>query len=137
MTTSAPGTARSSEPLAAAWLVTALVVGPVGFLLLALSEGSGDRLLGVALAAAGVLAGITGASSLATGDLARPWSLALSAGFVVLGVVALGVALTAAAAFAEDALLLGLPPVLGGGITALLAARRSAAPRPSPSCAPT
>ena len=124
MTTSAPGTARSSEPLAAAWLVTALVVGPVGFLLLALSEGSGDRLLGVALAAAGVLAGITGATSLATGDLARPWSLALSAGFVVLGVVALGVALTTTPSFVEDALLLGLPPVLGGAVTALLAARR-------------
>ncbi len=124
MTTSAPGTARSSAPLAAAWLVTALVVGPVGFLLFALSEGSGDRLLGVALADAGVLAGVTGATWLATGVVVRPWSLALSAGFVVLGVVAFGAALTGTRSFPEDALLLGLPPVLGGAATALLAARR-------------
>ena len=124
MTTSAPGTARSSAPLAAAWLVTALVVGPVGFLLLALSEGSGDRLLGVALAAAGVLAGATGATALATGDVVRPWSLALSAGFVVLGLVALGATLTATPSFTEDVLLLALPPLFGGAATALLAARR-------------
>ncbi len=124
MTTSAPGTARSSAPLAAAWLVTALVVGPVGFLLFALSEGSGDRLLGVALAAAGVLAGITGATSLATGDVVRPWSLALSAGLVGLGLAAAAVVLTDTPSFVEDALLLGLPPVAGGALTAGLALRR-------------
>ena len=61
MTTLLADTARSSGPLATAWFVTALVVGPVGFLLFALSEGSGDRLLGLLLAAAGVLAGVTGA----------------------------------------------------------------------------
>ena len=66
MSTSAADTARSSGPLAAAWLVTALVVGPVGFLLFALSEGSGDRLLGAVLAAAGVLAGGMGATVLAS-----------------------------------------------------------------------
>ena len=50
--TSTTGTARSSGPLATAWLVTALVVAPVGFLLFALSEGSGDRVLGLALGVA-------------------------------------------------------------------------------------
>ena len=49
---------RSSAPLAAAWLVTALVVAPVGFLLFALSEGDGDRALGLALAISGVLASL-------------------------------------------------------------------------------
>ena len=124
MTTSAPGTARSASPLAAAWFVTALVVGPVGFLLFALSEASGDRLLGIVLAGAGVLAGVTGATVLASGDVVRPWSLGLSAGLVVLGVVGAGVALSGTPSFVEDALLLGLPPVVGGAVTAVLALRR-------------
>ena len=120
MSTSATGTARSAAPLAAAWLVTALVVGPVGFLLFALSEGSGDRFLGLVLAGAGVLAGVTGAAALASGNAVRPWSLTLSGGLVVLGVAAL----VLTSSFAQDALLLGLPPLLGGAVTGLLALRR-------------
>ena len=122
--TTAPGTARSSAPLATAWFVTALVVGPVGFLLFALSEGSSDRLLGVVLAAAGVLAGVTGATALASGEVVRPWSLALSGGLVVLGLVAVGAVLTGTPSFVQDALLLGLPPLVGGAVTAALALRR-------------
>ena len=122
MTTSTAGTARSSAPLATAWIVTALVVGPVGFLLFALSEGSGDRLLGLVLAGAGVLAGVVGAAALVSGDAVRPWSLALSGGLVVLG----GVALASTASFVQDALLLGLPPLVGGVVTGLLALRRQA-----------
>ena len=114
MTTAAPGTARSSGPLATAWFITALVVGPVGFLLFALSEGSGDRLLGVLLAGAGVLAGATGAVALTSRGTVRRWSLGLSAAMVALGVVGAAVALLSTPAFVEDALLLGLPPVLGG-----------------------
>ena len=124
MTSAPPDTARSSGPLATAWFLTALVVGPVGFLLFALSEGSGDRLLGVVLAAAGVLAGVTGATVLAAGGRVRRWSLGLSAGLVVLGVVGAGVALGSTPAFVEDALLLGLPPLLGGLLTGALALRR-------------
>ena len=124
MRTSAADTARSSGPLATAWLVTALVVGPVGFLLFALSEGSGDRLLGAVLAAAGVLAGVMGATVLASSRDVRRWSLALSAGMVVLGVVAAGVVLSSTPAFVEDALLLGLPPLVGGVVTGLLGLRR-------------
>jgi 4-amino-4-deoxy-L-arabinose transferase-like glycosyltransferase len=111
-------------PLGAAWFLTALVVGPIGFLLFALSEGSGDRLLGLVLAAAAVLAGLTGAAVLASGEAARPWSLGLSAGLVLLGVVAAGVALTGTPSSVADALLLGLPPIAGGVLTALLARRR-------------
>lgn len=124
MTTAPARTARSSGPLATAWLLTALVVGPVGFLLFALSEGSGDRLLGVVLAAAGVLSGITGAAALTSRGTGRRWSLGLSAALVVLGVVGAGVALGSTPAFVEDALLLGLPPLLGGLLTAALALRR-------------
>ena len=124
MTTSAPGTARSSAPLATAWFVTALVVGPVGFLLFALSEGSGDRALGLVLAAAGVLAGVMGATALASGEVARPWSLTLSGALVVLGLVAGGAVLTGTPSFVEDVLLLGLPPLLGGAVTGALALRR-------------
>ena len=124
MTTAAASTARSSGPLATAWFVTALVVGPVGFLLFALSEGSGDRVLGVLLATAGVLAGVTGATVLASRGIARWWSLGLSAALVVLGVVAAGVVLASTPSFVEDALLLGLPPVLGGLLTGALALRR-------------
>lgn len=120
MTPSTAGTDRSAAPLATAWFVTALVVGPVGFLLFALSEGSGDRLLGLVLAGAGVLAGGTGAAALASGDAVRPWSLALSGGLVVLG----GTAFAVSTAFVQDALLLGLPPLVGGVVTALLALRR-------------
>lgn len=124
MTTSTAGTARSSAPLGAAWFITALVVGPVGFLLFALSEGSGDRLLGLVLAGAGVLSGVTGGAVLASGDRVRPFSLALSGALVVLGLVAAGVVLTGTAAFVSDALLLGLPPAVGGVLTGLLALRR-------------
>ena len=124
MTTAATGTARSSGPLATAWFVTALVVGPVGFLLFALSEGSGDRALGLVLAGAGVLAGVTGAVVLAARGVARRWSLGLSACLVLLGVVAAGVVLASTPSFVEDALLLGLPPAVGGLLTGALALRR-------------
>jgi hypothetical protein len=124
MTSIAARTARPSVPLTAAWLITALVCGPVGFLLFALSERSGDRLLGVVLTGAAVLAGVSAAAVFATGDAARPWSLALSGAFVVLGVVAAGVTLTGAAAFVSDALLVALPPIVGGLATAALAGRR-------------
>lgn len=124
MGTSPAFTVRSSGPLATAWFVTALVVAPVGFLLFALSEGSGDRVLGLVLAGAGVLAGVTGAAVLASGDAVRPWSLALSAGLVVLGVVAGTVVLAGTPSFAQDALLLGLPPLVGGAVTGALGLRR-------------
>ncbi len=116
---------RSSAPLAAAWLLTALVVAPVGFLLFALSETDGDRALGLALALGGVLAGVTGAACLATGGIRRRWSLALSGGLVLLGLFGAAVALTETPSFVEDALLLGLPPAVGGLLTAALALRRS------------
>ncbi len=124
MTSSAAGTARSSVPLSAAWFLTALTVGPVGFLLFALAEASGDRVLGLVLVGAGVLAAVAGAARLAAGSAVRPWSLALSGGLVVLGVVAAGVALTGPGSFVADALLLGLPPVVGGLLTGALALRR-------------
>lgn len=114
----------SSGPLATAWFVTALVVAPVGFLLFALSEISGDRLLGLVVAGAGVLAGVTGAAVLASGQAVRPWSLGMSGALVVVGVVAGGAALTGTPSFVEDALLLGLPPVVGGLVTGLLALLR-------------
>ena len=123
MTTAATGTARPDAPLISAWFATALVVGPVGYLLFALSERSGDRVLGLVLTAAGVLAGVTGATALATGRPARPWSLLLSAALVAVGLVAVGVVLTGPGPFASDALLLGLPPVVGGLVTGALALR--------------
>ena len=115
---------RSSVPLAAAWLLTALVVAPVGVLLFALTEADGDRALGLALALGGVLAGLTGVGGLATGGVRRRWSLVLSGGLVLLGLLGAAVALTSTPAFVEDALLLGLPPSVGGVLTAALALRR-------------
>jgi len=124
MTSPATHTARFTAPLATAWFVTALVVGLVGFLLSALSDGSGDRLLGAVLAGAGVLAGATGATVLASGDVVRPWSLALSGSLVVLGLVAAAVALSSTPSFVADVVLLGLPPLVGGAVTGVLALRR-------------
>ena len=124
MTTPVAGTARSFAPLGVAWSLTALVVGPVGFLLFAMSEGSGDRLLGLVLAGAGVLSGVAGAAALMSGAAVRPWSLALSGALVVLGVVAAVAALTGTPSFVQDALLLGLPSVVGGVVTGVLALRR-------------
>ena len=114
----------SSGPLATTWFVTALVVAPVGSLLFALSEISGDRLLGLVVAGAGVLAGVTGAAVLASGEAVRSWSLLMSGALVVVGVVAGGAALTGTPSFVEDALLLGVPPVVGGALTAAIALRR-------------
>ena len=124
MRTSAARTDRSSGPLATAWFVTALVVAPVGFLLFALSEVSGDRLLGLVLAGAGVLAGVTGAAALARGARVRRWSLTLSGGLLVLAAVGALIALTGTPAYVEDALLLGLPPGVGGVLTGALGLRR-------------
>lgn len=124
MTTSTTDTARSSVPLATAWFLTALVVGPVGYLLFALSEASGDRLLGAVLTGAGVLAGATGAAVLALGDAVRPWSLAFSGILFGLGLVSAGAALTSTPSFLRDVALLGLPPLVGGVLTGLLALRR-------------
>jgi hypothetical protein len=124
MTALDAGTSRSATPLTAAWLVTALVVGPVGFLLYALSERSGDRVLGIVLIAAAVLAGGTAAAVARRGAAARPWSLALSGAFVVLGIGAVAVALTGTASFFADVLLLGLPPIAGGLLTGAILLRR-------------
>jgi hypothetical protein len=71
-----------------------------------------------------VLAGVTGAAALARGDGVRRWSLGLSGALVLLGVAAAVTVLTGTAAFVSDALLLGLPPVVGGTVTGLLALRR-------------
>lgn len=105
-------------------MITALVCGPVGFLQFALSERSGDRLLGVVLTGAAVLAGVAAAAVFATGDAEGPWSLALSGAFVLLGAIAAAVTLTGTAVFVSDALLVALPPVVGGLATAALARRR-------------
>jgi len=43
---------------------------------------------------------------------------------VVLGPVAAGVALSSAPSFVADVVLLGLPPLVGGAVTGLLALRR-------------
>jgi hypothetical protein len=118
------GTARSDVALLAAWSITAVITGPVGFLLYALSERTGDRLLGIGLAGAAVLAGSTAAAVFTTGDAARPWSLRLSCACVALGVVAAGVALTGTSAFASDAMLVALPPIMGGLASGALAWRR-------------
>jgi hypothetical protein len=123
MTSFVAGAGRPHAPLTAAWSITALVSGWVGFLLYALSERSSDRLLGAVLVGAAVLAAVAAASVLTAGGAARPWSLALSGTFVVLGVVAAVVVLTGTAAFVADALLLGLPPIVGGLATAALAWR--------------
>lgn len=125
MTTWSTGTARpaSSGPLATAWVATAVVVTPVGALLFALSEAAADRLLGLVLAAAGVLAGATGLTVLAAGRTLRAWSLGLSGAHVVLGVVAAAVVLTGPGAFVQDAALVALPPLVGGVVTGLLGRR--------------
>jgi hypothetical protein len=123
MTGFVAGAARPHVPLMAAWVVTALVSGWVGFLLYALSERSSDRVLGAVLVGAAVLAAVAAASVLTAGGAARPWSLVLSGTFVLLGVVAAVVVLTGTAAFVADALLLGLPPIVGGLATAALAWR--------------
>lgn len=124
MTTSAAGTARSFAPLSTAWFATALSVGPVGFLLFSLSEGSGARQLSVMLCVAALLAGAAGAAVLTIGEAVRSWSLALSGGCVVLGLVAAGTVLSSTTTFLADVALLGLPPLVGGVITGLLALRR-------------
>jgi hypothetical protein len=123
MTTS-PRTApaRSVGPLAAAWLVTGLVVGPVGWLLFALSESAPARVLGAALAVSAVLA-VSLAVALRAGGAGQPLSLALSAVLVGLGVVGVAVLAADDPVFTSDVLLVGAPPVVGGAVTALLARR--------------
>lgn len=124
MTALHAGTSRSDRPLASAWFLTALVVGPVGNLLYALSDGSGDRVVGVVLVLAALLAGGAAGAVMRKGAAARPWSLSLSGAFVVLGVVAAALALTGADSFLVDGLALGLPSVAGGLITGALALRQ-------------
>ena len=130
MTSLPVATPRSAAPLAAAWFLTAAVVGPLGLLLFALSESSGDRVLGAVHAGAGLLAAGTAGALLAGSGAARRWSRPLSAGLVVLGAAAAVVVLGSDPVFFEDVLLLGAPPVVGGVVTALLA--RTGQPRDRP-----
>lgn len=124
MTILAKDAARSHVPLVAAWFVVAGLVGPIGFLLHSLSEGTADRLVGLVMVGTAVLACVAGVLVVNARSVARRWSVTLSALLVVVGIAAAGMALTGTAAFVSDALLLGLPPVVGGLITGALALRR-------------
>lgn len=123
MTSIAPSTARSGAPLGAAWLLTALAVGLPGYLLYALSEQSADRTTGLVLGVAGLVAAVTGAAAVAVGEAVRLWSLALSGAFVVLGGTTAAVLLSDEPVFSSDVLLLSVPAVVGGVVTAALALR--------------
>lgn len=118
-----PSPARSDRPLAAVWLVTALVVGVLGWLLFALSESAPARPVGALLALAGVLAAAL-AVALSTGvPGSRRVSRLLSAAFVVLAVGS-AVVLLGDGSVVSDVLLVTVPLLVGGVVTAVLARGR-------------
>lgn len=110
-------------PLGVAWVVAALVVGALGWLLFALSEDASARAGGGVLGAVALLGGAT-AAVLLGGRPARRLALAASGAFVLAGVLVAAAELLGADPFGRDALLLGGVPVLVGVLTALPALRR-------------
>lgn len=118
------GRTRSDAPLTAAWLVTALAVGVVGWLLFALSESAEDRAVRGVFCVAAVLAAGLGLALLTRVGGGRRWSQSLSGVMVLLGIGGAAVLLGDEVVFASDVLLVALPPVVGGVLTAISARRR-------------
>lgn len=115
-----PDSSRRGVPrtlLALLWTVAAVVVGFIGALLLALAEPD-DRALATVLATAALLAALMAVAVVTRPQRVRPWSLALSAAFVVVGLGSALVPLSETTVFVEDVLLLGGPPVVAGLLTA-------------------
>ncbi len=117
--TASSSTAAPARALGTVWIIAALTVGVLGWLLFALAEQSADRLAGGLLLAAAVL-GVFAAVAVLRAR-ARSLSLVASAAMLVAGIVA---AVAVSGDFASDVLLVGGIPVLAGLVTGLLALRR-------------
>lgn len=122
MTTIAVARRSSSRwPLSLAWLATGLVVGVLGLFLLSLGEQPEDRGLGVLHVVTALLALATGTGLLARSQRPWRWSLPLSGVLVVVAVVTALVLLVDKPVYVSDVLLLAVPPLVGGLVTAALA----------------
>lgn len=121
--TTAPDAPRRTWPLALAWLLTGLVVGLLGLFLFSLAEQQEDRVLGILQMGAAVLALAVGTGLLS--GAARPWrwTRPVSAVFLLVAAVTAVVLLLDDPVFVEDVLLLAVPPLVGGLLTAALAGR--------------
>ncbi len=105
------------------WILSALVVGGLGWLWFALTEEPDARIAGWLLLAIAVLGAITAIAVIARGESSRPLSLLASAVFVVGGVAAAVLAAVNGGSFLSDLLLLGGLPIVAGVATLLLARR--------------
>jgi len=115
--------------LGVGWVLAALSVGVLGWLLFGISDRPDDRVAGVVLLGAFLLGAVTAAAVLRYGYQARWLSLVTSAVFV-LGGAAVAVLLSAdGTPAASDLLLLGGTPVACGVATGLLALGRVIAAR--------
>lgn len=111
--------ARSDWPLAAAWLVTALAAGVLGWLLFALSERSAGRSVGALLLLAGLVAAALAVGLPARAPGVRRASWLVSAAFVVLGVGSAAVLLVDGSVVSDVALVTA-PLLVGGVVTGVM-----------------
>ena len=111
---------RADPLLGLTWLLTAASVGLVGRLMLRLSESAPHRAIGVLLLATALLGACLGVGVLGRVAAVRPWSPVLSLAIIGLGIAAASLLLTAEPVVVTDVLLVGLPPIVGGMLTAQL-----------------
>ena len=105
------------------WILSALVVGGLGWLWFALTEEPDARIAGWLLLAVAVLGALTAVAILARGSSSRPLSLVTSGVFVVGGIAAAALAAMNGGSFLTDLLVLGGLPIVAGVATYLLSAR--------------
>lgn len=120
---SAPPTAPFPRvALGAGWLFAAVATAVLGWLVFALSDRGGGRLVGVLLLAVAGLGAVAGVVLL-SGRPARRLSLASSVVFVLGGLLVAVVALVDGRMFATDVLLCAGVPLAAGVLTGLAALR--------------
>jgi hypothetical protein len=111
--------------LGLAWLASALAVGAIGWLLVAITDRRGDSLPGwllLGLAALGLVA-LAGVVSNRHRDVTLSFSMVASAAFVLVGMAAVILAVARGGSFVDDLLLVGGIPVVAGLVTGQLGRR--------------
>jgi len=105
------------------WILSALVVGGLGWLWFALTDEPDARIAGWLLLAVAVLGAITAVTILARGRPNQPLSMLTSAVFVVGGIAAAVLAAVNGGSFLSDLIILGGLPIVAGVATYLLVRR--------------
>lgn len=117
--------------LGLAWVASALAVGAIGWLLVAITDRRSESLPGwllLGLAAPGLVA-LGAVVSNRHRDVTLSFSMVASVAFVLVGIAAVILAVARGDSFVDDLLLVGGIPVVAGLVTGLLGRRSRAMSR--------